>query len=237
MNKILRTILIDDEEFCRKDLAEALGKIPDIKITAEASTIKEAVLLIKTHSPDLIFLDLNLQGKNGFRILSEVPKTSSIIAVTAFSEHAVEGFSLDLTDYILKPVEEKRLRHAVHRARSDILLKSIRGAPLIQLEINAKPTTISLFDVLSVKSNENYVEIHSSHGTGMIRSTYRRLIDGFPPNFTLEISRGHAIARHQIIGWHRDQSGRLIIRLNTEREFTVSKRLQKNVLQYLELLH
>ena len=237
MNKILRAILIDDEEFCRNDLAEALGKITDIEITAEASTIKEAILLIKEYSPDLIFLDLNLQGKNGFRILPEIPKIPSIIAVTAFSEHAVEGFSHNIADYILKPVEEKRLRHAVHRARSDILLKSIRGAPLLELEINARTTTISLFDILSVKSNQNYVEIHSSRGTGLVRSTYTRLTDGFPPNYTLEISRGHAIARHQINGWHRDSSGRLVVRLKTGGEFAVSKRLQKDVLQYLELLH
>jgi DNA-binding LytR/AlgR family response regulator len=59
----------------------------------------------------------------------------------------------------------------------------------------------------------------------------------FPPNFTLEISRGHAIARHQINGWHRDSSGRLLVRLKTGEEFMVSKRLQKDVLQYLELLH
>lgn len=237
MNKPLRTILIDDEEFCRNDLAEALGKIPDIQITAEASNLKEAILLIRKHSPDLIFLDLNIHGNNGFKILSEVPKIPSVIAVTAFIEHAVEGFALELADYILKPVEDNRLRQAVIRARWNILLKSIQGAPLVEIEINGRSTTISLADILSVKSNQNYVEIQSSRGTGLTRSTFTRLTNEFPPNFALEISRGHAIARHQINGWHRDNSGRLLVRLKTGEEFMVSKRLQKVVLQYLELLH
>jgi len=237
MNKILRAILIDDEDFCRNDLAEVLANIPDIEITAEASSLKEAVALITKHSPDLIFLDLNLRGDNGFRILSEIPKTPSIIAVTAFSEHAVEGFSLDLADYILKPVEEKRLRQAVHRVRNDILLKSIQAAPLIEMEINGRSSTISLSDILWIKSNQNYVEIHSSRGIGLIRSTFTRLVGGFPSNYTLEISRGRVLARHQINGWHRDSSSRLLVRLKTGEEFPVSKRLQKDVLDYLHLLH
>jgi len=233
MNKILRAILIDDEEFCRNDLAEALGKIPDVEITAEASTIKEAILLIKEYSPDLIFLDLNLQGKNGFRILSEIPKIPSIIAVTAFSEHAVEGFSLEIADYILKPVEEKRLKKAIERAREDILQKALQKAPLLEFEISGNSRSIPISEVYMVKSNQNYVEIHSSCGTGLIRSTFTQLIERFPPNFILEISRGHALARHQVNGWRRDSLGHLLIRLKTGGEFTVSKRLQKEVLHRL----
>jgi two-component system LytT family response regulator len=233
MNKILRAILIDDEDFCRNDLAEVLANIPDIEITAEASSLKEAVALITKHSPDLIFLDLNLRGDNGFQILSEIPKTPSIIAVTAFSEHAVEGFSLDLADYILKPVEEKRLKKAIERAREDILQKALKKAALLELEISGKSSSVPISEVYAVKSNQNYVEVHSSCGTGLIRSTFTQLIGRFPPNFILEISRGHALARHQVNGWRRDSSGHLLIRLKTGGEFMVSKRLQKEVLRHL----
>ena len=233
MNKILRVILIDDEEYCRIDLTEALKKMPNIKIIAEASNPQEAVNLIRQHSPDLIFLDLNLQGKSGFQILSEIPETPSVIAVTAFSEHAVEGFSLEIADYILKPVEERRLQKAIVRAREDIEQKALKKAPLLELEINGKSSSIPIQEVYAVKSNQNYVEIHFSRGTGLIRSTFTKLIKRFPPNFILEISRGHALARHQINGWRRDNSGHLLISHKTGTEFMVSKRLQKVVLKYL----
>jgi two-component system LytT family response regulator len=234
MIKTLRTILIDDEEFCRNDLSEALRKIPHVEITAEASNLKDAVFLIRKHSPDLVFLDLNLNGENGFKVLSQAQEIPSVIAVTAFSEHAVDGFRQGLTDYILKPVDETRLRLAIDRSRKELLLKSVKAPLLLEMEIKGKTTTIPLKDIYALKSNENYVEVHSTIGIGLIRSTFTRLVERFPSGLTLEISRGHVLVRHQINGWQRDEGGRLLITIKNGQEFVVAKRLHKEVLQHLE---
>lgn len=237
MKKPLQTILVDDEEYCRRDLTELLRENPLVKVVGEAAHAKDAIRLIDQINPDLVFLDLNLADINGFKVLAKIQREPAVIAVTAFSNYAVEGFTMNLADYILKPVDEIRLQRALLRARDQILLRSLRQNPLIQIEINGHQTQLGLSDIFWVKSNENYVEVCSTQGKGLIRSTFNNFRSYLPAGFTLEISRGHIIAAHQIKTWKRNPKGPLQVILKCGAVFNVSKRLQKDVLEQLELLN
>lgn len=236
MKKPLRSILVDDEEYCRRDLAELLQKIPTVIVVGEATQAKEAIRLIDDTQPDLVFLDLNLANVDGFKVLAGVEKIPAVIAVTAFPQHALQGFNLNVADYILKPVEENRLKTALQRARDQILLRSLQEPHVVQLEINGRMTPLSITDIHWVKSNENYVEVGTNLGKGLTRSTFTHFRDRLPPNFTIEISRGHVVARHQVQSWKRDPKGHLALALKSGLIVNVAKRLQKEVLQQIELL-
>jgi len=237
MKKALQAVLVDDEEYCRQDLSELLRKMSEVRIVGEASNAKEARRIIHAKRPDVVFLDIQLTDGDGFRVLTEAERIPAVVAVTAFPQHAVKGFSMDLADYILKPVEEKRLALAIHRARDHILLRSLRENPGIQIDINGLSTPLTISDIFWAKASENYVEVCSTAGKGLIRSTFQNFKKSLPAGFTLEISRGLIVARHQIKQWGRDSKGHLEIILKCNGVLKVSKRLQKEVLQQIELLH
>lgn len=237
MKKILQAVLVDDEEYCRQDLCELLRKMSEVRIVGEARSAKEARQIIHAKRPDVVFLDIHLADGDGFRVLTEVEKMPAVIAVTAFSQHAVKGFSMDLADYILKPVEEKRLALAVHRARDHILLRSLKENTGIQIDINGHSTPLTISDIFWARASENYVEVYSTAGKGLIRSTFQNFKNRLPVGFTLEISRGLIVARHQIKQWRRNSKGHLEIILKCNGVLKVSKRLQKEVLQQIELPH
>ena len=105
------------------------------------------------------------------------------------------------------------------------------------MKVNNRITQLNLADIYEVKSNENYVEIHATNGTNLVRSTFTDFSQKLPPGFTLEIARGHLLARHQISGWEKDEKGYLKIFMKYGKEQIVSKRMQKSVLAYLAEFH
>jgi len=236
LKKNLHAVLVDDEEYCRRDLSELLQKTSEVKIVGEADNAKQAIRLINQQVPDVVFLDINLAGVDGFQVIPEIEKPPAIVAVTAHAQHAAEGFTRNLVDYILKPVDEARLKTALLRSRDHILLHSLKKNPVVQVEIQGLTTPLTISDIFWVKASENYVEICSTPGRGLVRSTYTEFKRLLPAGFTLEISRGLLLARHQIQQWKRDPNGRIEITLKCGGVFKSSRRMQTEVLRQLELL-
>jgi len=110
-----KAILIDDERLARNELRKLLQEYPEIEIVDEAANVDEAVKKIKEHTPDLIFLDIQMPGKTGFDLLNELEHTPDIIFTTAYDEYALRAFDVNALDYLLKPIEPKRLAEAIHK--------------------------------------------------------------------------------------------------------------------------
>src|SRR3954467_5010338 len=111
----MRAIIIDDERLARSELKKLLTDYPEIEIVAEASNAGEGVEKIENINPDLIFLDIQMPGKTGFDMLSELDKAPHVIFTTAYDEHALKAFEVNALDYLLKPVEPKRLADAIQK--------------------------------------------------------------------------------------------------------------------------
>ena len=114
----LKTVIVDDERLARRGLALRLQDIPHIEVIAECANAQDALQSIARHSPDLIFLDIQMPGMSGFEMLCELQADTMpmIIFVTAFDQYAVEAFNIHAVDYVLKPIDEDRLCEAVGRA-------------------------------------------------------------------------------------------------------------------------
>jgi two-component system response regulator LytT len=116
----LRLLIVDDESPARRDLKRICAKLEGIEIVGEGSEGLEAVKLIKKLSPDVVLLDIQMPGLDGFQVLSRIAGSQnepSIIFITAYDQYAIKAFEVHAVDYILKPVEEKRLVQAIERAR------------------------------------------------------------------------------------------------------------------------
>jgi len=113
--KNYRAILVDDERLARNDLRLLLGKHESVTIVGEAANGLEALDLINEVSPDLVFLDIQMPGINGFDVLEHISSDIKVIFVTAFDEYALRAFEVNALDYVLKPVNPERLRQSLER--------------------------------------------------------------------------------------------------------------------------
>ena len=111
----MRAIIIDDERLARAELRKLLQEFPEIEVVDEASNVDEGLAKIESHNPDLIFLDIQMPGKTGFDLLAEVDKAPQVIFTTAYDEYALKAFEVNALDYLLKPIEPKRLAEAVQK--------------------------------------------------------------------------------------------------------------------------
>lgn len=114
----LRTIVVDDENLARRGLAMRLAEIPQLQLIAECANGYEALQCIRETTPDLVFLDIQMPGLNGFDLVCELQADAMplIIFVTAFDQYAIDAFNIHAVDYVLKPIEQERLLDAVSRA-------------------------------------------------------------------------------------------------------------------------
>lgn len=119
MTNALRTIIVDDEALARRGLKHRLSGIDDIDIIAEARNGREALKLISDTNPDLVFLDIQMPGMDGFDVLRALSPEDmpTIVFVTAFDDYAIQAFEAHALDYLLKPIEDERLEEALERVR------------------------------------------------------------------------------------------------------------------------
>jgi len=115
----VRTIIIDDERLARNELKKLLQDFGEIEVIDEASNVQEGLEKIEQHNPDLIFLDIQMPGKTGFDLLEELERTPKVIFTTAYDEFALKAFEVNALDYLLKPVEPKRLSDAIQKLQQE----------------------------------------------------------------------------------------------------------------------
>jgi two-component system LytT family response regulator len=112
---MIRAIIIDDERLARNELRKLLADFPEIEIVAEGANANEGLEKIETINPDLVFLDIQMPGKTGFDMLAELDKAPHVIFTTAYDEYALKAFEVNALDYLLKPVEPRRLADAIQK--------------------------------------------------------------------------------------------------------------------------
>jgi two-component system LytT family response regulator len=110
-----KAIIIDDERLARNELKKLLSDFPEIEVIGEAANAAEGIEKIEQLMPDLIFLDIQMPGKTGFDMLLELDRAPHVIFTTAYDEFALKAFEVNALDYLMKPVEPKRLVDALHK--------------------------------------------------------------------------------------------------------------------------
>ncbi len=110
-----RAIIIDDERLARNELKKLLLEFPDVEVIDEAANAAEGIEKIDALSPDLIFLDIQMPGKTGFDMLTELDKAPHVIFTTAYDEYALKAFEVNALDYLMKPIDPKRLADAIQK--------------------------------------------------------------------------------------------------------------------------
>lgn len=193
-DECLRVVVVDDEPLAREHLRALISDDPRMAIVGEAAGGNEAVRLIRAATPDVVFLDVQMPGLDGFGVLraltpSELPL---VVFVTAYDAHAVGAFEVAAVDYLLKPVVEERFRiaaaRAIERARAprntDVVarlsaaLERVQPSPSydrIPVPIDGRVIFVHPQEIDWVDAADDTVKIHAGHSTHVLRETMARV--------------------------------------------------------------
>jgi two-component system LytT family response regulator len=204
-------VLIDDEPPARAKLQRFIAELADFRVIAEAGTVEEGVEALRTTTPDVLFLDIQLGNRSGFEVLEGLTSAPLIIFTTAYSEYAVKAFELQALDYLLKPFDRERFTRSIERTRealkepdhSDVeervrrLLAQIPGRPATAQQILIKDTDKAFFlsaeDIQRVSAAGNYVEVHARGKVHLVRDTLTTFIAQLDPLEFLRVHRSHVV--------------------------------------------
>jgi two-component system, LytTR family, response regulator len=189
----LKTIIADDEPLALDLLEALLGEHPQVRIVARCGSGEDALAALNEHGADLMVLDIDMPGLGGLELVGSMtgPDRPMVIFATAHAEYAVEAFSAQATDYVLKPLDEARLAQAVDRAAA---LRTLRGTgaarpeapPEAAVSIRQSGRTLLLArdEIVRAEASGDYLMIHTTERTHMVRMTIKALEDRLaPPDF------------------------------------------------------
>ncbi len=209
-NKTWRAILVDDEDPAREILAHLLRAHPSVTVVGQASSADDAVTLCRDLRPDLILLDVQMPRGDGFSVLPRLEPLPAVIFVTSHDNYAVRAFEVNAVDYLLKPIDGKRLSQALTRVMyqpKPALTKPFAITDRVILETENQMRVTILREVTGIEAEGNYTRVHLSEGSSfLMRRTLKEWDESLPRPFFERI--------------HRSQ----IVQLNAIREITIHSR-------------
>lgn len=238
----IRILIVDDEQPARKKIKTFLEKEENIDAIFDATNGVEAVRLIDEKEPDLVFLDIQMPGMNGFEVIETVgvENMPAVVFVTAYDQYAINAFEVQAVDYLLKPFDEERFRKSFHRAlkqmRSDsVHLAAIQGLldeirkekkylEKIMVNVGHRYFFIPTCDIAYISAEEKYVRLHTEKDTYLVRDTMHRMEERLDPSKFTRIHRSVIVNVEYIEEMQPWSHGDYIVILKNGERLTISRR-------------
>ncbi len=229
----LKTIIVDDELLARDLLARWLSELPTIKLLAAAKSLNQAIKLVQQNKPELIFLDINLAGENGFALFDEMPSdySPSVVFVTAYTEYAVKAFRINAVDYLHKPFNKKHLHEAIERAwkqqQARLAMQQQMGSQQSPEVLRVKQANeIELVDVNGIQwiaSAGGYSVVHTINDRYVMRESLSHLERKLGDRF-VRVHRSTVVNLDYVAAIQPLLHGDAILRLKNDTEVRLSRR-------------
>ncbi len=170
----MKTLIVEDSRLAREGLTGMLSRYSQLDIIGAAVDTAEALAIIETVQPELIFLDIHLPGENGFHLLENLSYQPKIIFTTAYSEHAIQSFDHNTIDYLLKPISHDRLKKAIKKLENHIEKieekLDIENSVLIRDDENSH--LIKLKNIEYIESCKNHVQVFFYNKSISLRKSF-----------------------------------------------------------------
>ena len=233
----INAIIIDDERPARKELNFLLNEHPEIKIVGEADNLTDAAALVLSKKPELVFLDIQLSGENGFDLLNKVCVDFKIIFVTAYDEFAIKAFDVNASDYLLKPVDPKRLKLALARIFEEPYdnesseKKFNYNDSIFLKQNNCTARFVEIKTICAITSVGNHSKILTQDDTSyIILKTLKQWEAELPEAFFIRIHRSTIVNLKAILKIETSNKTRNLVFLkNIEEPFEVSRNCFKEL--------
>ncbi|MFB6454095.1 LytR/AlgR family response regulator transcription factor [Chitinophaga sp. Hz27] len=196
-----KVLIVDDEKAAREELREQLRPYSMLEIIGMAQHVQQAREMIIAHTPDIIFLDIEMPGLSGFDLLQQLPELPAIIFVTAFDQYAAKAFDIHAVDYLLKPVRIERFAMAMERVFDRLSLRhqDLQYSRPIFIKNGNMATLIQPIDICYINAVENYITIITSEQKSVLKSSLQQFEQRLDPTVFCRINR------NQVVNiWHID---------------------------------
>jgi two-component system LytT family response regulator len=228
----MKALIVDDERLARKELTRLLAKFSDIQIVGEAVNADDAKQKINDLQPEIVFLDIQMPGKTGFDLLGELDTVPAIVFTTAYDEYALKAFEFNALDYLLKPIEEKRLEEAIKRVKqrkesteqAALPENILKGEDQIFVKDGERCWFVRLEDIRLFESEGNYVRLFFHDHKPLILRTLNYLDERLDPRTFFRASRKHILNLKWVENIEPWLNGGLLVRLRGGQKVEVSRR-------------
>ncbi|MDJ1472896.1 response regulator [Cytophagaceae bacterium DM2B3-1] len=229
----MKALIVDDERLARNELRRLLENFPKIEIIGEAANAEEALDLVDKLHPDLLFLDIQMPGKTGFELLTEIEgSVPDVIFTTAYDEYALKAFEYNALDYLLKPIDPNRLAEAINRLEEDIRHEEFKreNAKLLTAEDQVfvkdgeKCWFVKLGKIRLFESMGNYVRLHFDDQKPLILKSLNALDEKLDPHSFFRANRKHIINLQWVEKIEPWFSGGLLVTLKGGEKIEISRR-------------
>ncbi len=230
----MKAIIIDDERLARNELKKLLQEFPEVEVIGEAANANEGIDKIETLGPDLIFLDIQMPGKTGFDMLTELERAPHVIFVTAYDEYALKAFDVNALDYLMKPVEPKRLADALMKVRQkdeeeEFPHANIRTGLLgehdqVFVKDGERCWFVKLSEVRLFESVGNYAKVFFAGNKPLILKSLNSLEERLDDKVFFRANRKHIVNLRMIDKIEPYFNGGLLLELHGGEKVEVSRR-------------
>ncbi|SRR6266436_377111 len=252
--RTLQVLVVDDEAPARRKILRLLRQEPDVQVVGEAGGAESAISAIEKHRPDLVFLDVQMPGMDGFGVVQAIPakEMPRVVFVTAHDQYALRAFEVHAFDYLLKPFGEERFRMVLQRAREQNAQSSDGFAARIQdllrqlqrerafpdrllVHENARAHFLPIREISWIEADRNYLILHCGAKTHTLRGTLESLAGTLDPKTFVRINRGSLVrldAIRELLPWFH---GEYKVILKDATELRWSRRYVKQRPELLKL--
>jgi two-component system LytT family response regulator len=228
----MKALIVDDERLARTELKRLLNPFKDIKVVGEAVNADDALEKIQQLKPELLFLDIQMPGKTGFEMLEELDSVPTVIFTTAYDEYALKAFEYNALDYLLKPIEPKRLEETVNKliekkrkkTISDLDKEILAESDQVFVKDGERCWFVKLETVRVFESEGNYVRIYFEDHKPLILRTLNYLDERLDDKTFFRANRKHIVNLKWIASIEPWLNGGLLVKLKDGQKIEVSRR-------------
>jgi two-component system LytT family response regulator len=241
----MRALLIDDERLARNALRRLLKVHEDIEIVGAAAEATAAAAAVRTLNPDMIFLDIEMPGGDGFALLQQLDNVPITIFTTAYDSYAVRAFETNALDYLVKPISAERLAASLARARkafsqlsrTDAPGKERRPSSLRQIFVREgeRCWIVRLTDIFLLESEGNYTRLLFSGEQPLILRSLASIQEKLDPIIFFRANRSQIINLRAIESVEDEIDGRVVVRMPRGRQVEISRRQSLQLRELLSL--
>jgi len=236
----LSAIIVDDEPIARHALARLLREQPDIEIIGEYGDGASALAAIRAHSPDLVFLDIQMPELSGLEVAAQLgAHLPATVFVTAYEQYAVRAFEANALDYLVKPFSRERFAQTLQRARERLsrgahdpariaeALEALRRRDdyleRVPVRIDERVVLLAVEDIVWIRANRNTVELHLADATHELRQTMTTLAAQLDPRRFARVHRSAIVNLQRVREIHPWFNGHHVLTLDTGQQLRMSR--------------
>jgi two-component system LytT family response regulator len=220
----MKALIIDDERLARAELRRLLEKHPEVEIVGEARDAEDALNQIRRMEPELLFLDIQMPGSNGFELLAQLDRVPLVVFTTAYDDYALKAFEVNALDYLLKPVAPERLAAALAKIASTKSRTPVAGDQQIFVKDGERCWFVALREIVLLESEGNYTRLYFSGHRPLVLRSLNYLEDRLDPAVFFRASRKHILNLKFIEAMDAWANGGFLVRLTGNLEVEMSRR-------------